>query len=317
MKIFHELKSNRYPNRMTLAGVVEAAVKTIQRDIDFMRDRMQMPIEYDRDRRGYYFTEPMEQFPLVQLTEAELVSVFVAQKALIQYKGTSFEAPLKSAFDKLISGSGGTFEISWEDLDASIAFRAPEALPPDTKIFQVVSEAVKLSKMLTFDYKKLESNIYEPRRLEPYQVLCFRNQWYCIGHDLDRDAMRTFVLFRMKKPHLGVEGFRKPLNFSAQKHFKNSFGIFSGSDGKPQKVLMRFDSTTAQHIRERVWHVSQEIQELSNGELELSVTVNSFVEIEAWIMSWGDHVQVLEPKELVNRLRDRARRMLSKYEATP
>lgn len=63
-----------------------------------MRYQMSVPIEFDFARGGYYFTKPMSELPLFQLTEAELVSVFVAQNALEAYKGTLFEQPLRTAF---------------------------------------------------------------------------------------------------------------------------------------------------------------------------------------------------------------------------
>jgi predicted DNA-binding transcriptional regulator YafY len=79
-KIFEAIKSGKYPGRDTLAADIEVVSKTIQRDIDFMRDRFQLPIEYSRGHKGYYFSEPIENFPFFQLSEHELVSLLVAQK---------------------------------------------------------------------------------------------------------------------------------------------------------------------------------------------------------------------------------------------
>ena len=94
-QIFQTLKANRHPNRQYLAREIEVTTKTIQRDIDFMRDRLNLPIAYNKAEGGYEFTEKIENFPMVELSEAELVSVYVAQKALSQYKGTPFEQPLR------------------------------------------------------------------------------------------------------------------------------------------------------------------------------------------------------------------------------
>lgn len=45
------------------------STKTIQRDIDFMRDRMGLPIDYSPQRYGFYYTEPVDAFPTLQITE--------------------------------------------------------------------------------------------------------------------------------------------------------------------------------------------------------------------------------------------------------
>src|ERR1700760_1200569 len=81
-EIFHAIKTGRFPNRTKLARSIEVTTKTIQRDLDYMRYQLGLPIEFDFAQGGYYFTKPMTDLPLFQLTESELVSIFVAQKAL-------------------------------------------------------------------------------------------------------------------------------------------------------------------------------------------------------------------------------------------
>jgi proteasome accessory factor B len=136
-EIFHAIKTGRYPNRTKLAQTIEVTTKTIQRDIDYMRYQMSVPIEFDFARGGYYFTRPITDLPLFQLTEAELVSVFVAQKALEAYKGTAFEQPLRTAFQKLQAATGSAnISVSWEDLDSAISFRRFSAYLPDATVFR-------------------------------------------------------------------------------------------------------------------------------------------------------------------------------------
>ena len=65
-----------------------------------MRDRRELPIDYDAHRHGYYFTRPVERFPEVPVTEKELFALCVAQKSIEQYHGTAFQQPLELAFQK-------------------------------------------------------------------------------------------------------------------------------------------------------------------------------------------------------------------------
>jgi proteasome accessory factor B len=129
-EIFHAIKTGRYPNRTQLARSIEVTTKTIQCDLDYMRYQLNLPIEFDYARGGYYFTKTVTDLPLFQLTESKLVSVFVAQKALEAYRGTPFEQPLRTAFQKLqaaASNPGVRVSISWEDLGSSISFRRVSA----------------------------------------------------------------------------------------------------------------------------------------------------------------------------------------------
>jgi predicted DNA-binding transcriptional regulator YafY len=301
-RIFHAIKAGDCPNRTGLAGDIEVTTKTIQRDIDFMRDRLNLPIAYNGERKGYEFTQPVESFPMVELSEAELISVFVAQKALMQYKGTPFEHPLRSAFNKLVSGLEGKITLSWDDLDSFISFRSFAIVPTDLKTFQVVSEAVRKSAVLEFEYKKLNASSSEKRIAEPYHLACIQNQWYCFAHDISRREMRTFVLARMRNAVGTAQTFTKSKRFSLTDHLKDSLGVFSGK-GR-HNIRIRFDKFAAQLVRERVWHHSQSIQELTGGEIEFTVTLSSLLEIEPWVLSWGEHAKVLGPSELLKRLRD-------------
>ena len=110
LRIHERLKSGSFPNCRQMAADLEVSTKTIQRDVDFMRDRLDLPIDFDWQKNGFHYTAPVENFPTVQVTERELVALFVAEKALAQYRGTPFEKPLHAAFEKFTSGlSDGKF----------------------------------------------------------------------------------------------------------------------------------------------------------------------------------------------------------------
>src|SRR6201997_1212067 len=161
-EIFHAIKTGRYPNRTKLAETIEVTTKTIQRDLDYMRYQMSVPIEFDFARGGYYFTRPITDLPLFQLTEAELVSVFVAQKALEAYRGTAFEQPLRTAFQKLQAATGSAnISVSWEDLVSAISFRHFEAYLPDAGIFAELAKAIRNEESVEFGYKKLDAKTFE------------------------------------------------------------------------------------------------------------------------------------------------------------
>src|SRR3984893_2199045 len=201
-EIFHAIKTGLFPNRTKLALSIEVTTKTIQRDLDYMRYQLGLPIEFDYARGGYYFTKPMTGLPLFQLTESELVSIFVAQKALEAYKGTAFEQPLRTAFQKLqaaTNNSPGTkVSISWEDLDAAISFRHFDAYLPDAKIFTDITKAIQNEEVVEFDYKKLDAKAYERRTVEPWHLACISGQWYLLGYDQIREARRIYILARMQ-----------------------------------------------------------------------------------------------------------------------
>lgn len=312
LRIHEQLKGNRMPNCSQLALDLEVATKTVQRDIEFMRDRMDLPIEFDFRRNGFRYTTPVENFPTVQVTEQELIALFVAEKSLAQYKGTPFEKPLHAAFEKLTEGLTDTVSFRWADLDSTLSFRSIGTTVADLELFEIVSRAVLRSQELEFSYHKLGGRSHEPRRVQGYHLGCIENQWYLFGFDLDRQQMRTFAIGRMKDVHLTGKKFVRPADFSLTKHLGDSFGVFS-ADGKPQEVRIRFDAFATRLVRERKWHASQKIKELAADEIELSLKLGNLTEIQRWVLSWGEHAQVVAPETLRAKVRKTAEMLVANY----
>src|SRR5215470_5562730 len=96
MRMHRLIQSGKFPNCRKLAEELEVCAKTIQRDIDFMRYRLQLPIEYDQLKFGFYYTAPVQAFPAMEMSEGELVALLIAEKALAQHRGTGFERPLRA-----------------------------------------------------------------------------------------------------------------------------------------------------------------------------------------------------------------------------
>lgn len=308
LRIHEKLKQDQFPNCTQLALDLEVATKTVMRDIDFMRDRMDLPIEFDFRRNGFHYTAPVENFPTVQVTEQELIALFVAEKALAQYKGTPFEKPLRAAFQKLTEGLTGTVSFRWSELDAAISFRSIGTTVADLELFETVSRAVLRSQELEFQYHKLAGRGHEPRRAQPYHVGCIENQWYLFAFDLDRQQMRTFALSRLKAVSLTGKKFVRPADFSVTKHLGDSFGVFKDGS-KPQEIRIRFDSFAGRLVRERKWHASQKIKELDGGDIELSLKLGNLAEIFRWVLSWGAHAKVLGPQTLKDMVQKEIRFM--------
>jgi predicted DNA-binding transcriptional regulator YafY len=313
MRMHQRLKAGRYPNCRKLADELEVSTKTVQRDIDFMRYRLGLPIEYDQLHFGFYYTEPVSSFPNVEISEGELVALYIGQKALAQYKGTSFEAPLSTAFRKITDGLRDTISVTWSDLDSAISFRNTGRSTADVHLFEQLSHAVFKRFEVRFDYKKPDSARYEQRYVQPYHLGSVENLWYLFAFDLDRGELRTFALPRIRNVRVSKTKFRRPLDFSIGQFLGESFGVFTKPTKTKHAIRVAFDAFAAPRIEERQWHPSQRIKQLRDGEIELSLTLGNLEEIERWILSWGNHAQVLAPPELKDRIASTARALVEAY----
>ena len=83
--------------------------------------------------------------------------------------------------------------------------------------------------------------------------------------------------------------------------------------GAETHVVIKFAPRIAPLIREVRWHSTQKLHTMSDGALRFEVTVAGLHEIGWWIMTWGDEAEVLEPKELRERVAATAERMVEVY----
>jgi proteasome accessory factor B len=311
MRIHERIRAGAYPNCRKLASELEVSPKTVQRDIDFMRDRLGLPIDYDQLRFGFYYTEAVANFPNIEVSQGEIIALFVARKALEQYRGTSFERSLRTAFQKITDTLRDKVDFQWGSLDSAISFRGLGTSVADLHLFEIVSKAVIESRELEFEYKKAKSPRYELRRVRPYHLACVSDQWYLFGFDLDRTQIRTYVLQRMRAVRRTGARFHRPADFSINKHLSDSFGVFSAHGH--YSVRVRFDALAGQIVSERQWHGSQKIKALPDGGVEMRLELGSLEEIERWILSWGKRARVLGPPELIQRIRATLRLLNAEY----
>ncbi len=229
MLVHAKLKAGDFPNCRKMAVELEVSPKTIQRDVDFMRDRLGLPIEYDQLQFGFFYSEPVTSFPSIEVSEGEIVALYVAQKALEQYEGTPYAKPLKTAFAKISEGLRETVSFTWSDVDEIVSFRSAGRSTADIELFEELSRAVLRQVEVEFDYKKLGGKGHQRRRVHPYHLGCVENLWYLFSFDTARSQLRTFALTRMRNLRVSKSRFRRPPDFSVGKLLEQSFGVYAAS----------------------------------------------------------------------------------------
>lgn len=311
LRIHDELRRGALVNCTTLVNALEVCRKTIVRDIAFMRDRLDLPIDYDAQIQAYRYTHPVNSFPTVQVTEGELLALLVARRALEQYRGTPFHRQLEIAFEKLAGGLRDKISFSPADELRAVSFKNMGVAKADLTAFNALSGAVLRLHEVEFDYRKPGDPKKKHRRVRPYHLAHRENLWYLVAYDLERKDTRTFALPRITDVIVTDVHFEKPDDFSAEKFFANALGVLGG-DGDFH-VVIRFKSEAADLVREREWHESQEMRELRDGGLELSLRLGALAEIERWVLGWGASAEVIKPAALREKIRVTATALAATY----
>jgi proteasome accessory factor B len=308
LRIHQTLQAGKFPNAVTLAREIEVATKTIHRDIEFMRDRLNLPIEFDRAHNGFHYTGEVGAFPTMQITEGEIFALVVAEKALQQYRGTSFEKPLLSAIKKMEQALPDTISLNLADIEQTISFRTRAEPILNLEIFEVLAKAVAQRQQLELHYRK-PGQPAEQRLVDAYHLANINGEWYLFAYDHARKDLRTFVPARIQSVQPTGKTFERTQKFSLEKRLRDSFGVHAGA-GKFE-VVIRFAPRAADYIREKKWHASQSLRELKDGGVELKMDLSSLAEVERWVLSWAGEAKVLKPAELAESVRAAARKQLA------
>jgi proteasome accessory factor B len=313
LRIHQAVQSGRYPNAVSLAADLEVSTKSIHRDLEFMRDRLELPLAYEAAHNGYHYTEEVGNFPTLQITEGELFALLVAEKALQQYRGTAFERPLVSAFKKMAASLPDTVSLNIAEWEQTISFRTRAEPILDLEIFDALSKAAGQRRQLRLTYRKPGQRATEERVVDPYHLANINGEWFLFAWCHLRHDIRTFVPARIQALEPTGRTFARPQKFSLEKRLRDSFGVQSGQGNF--QVVLQFNELVADYIREKKWHESQQLRELQNGGVELSLRLSSLAEVERWVLGWAGNARVLQPPELAASVVAAAQKILQNSSA--
>ncbi|MBI5799393.1 MAG: WYL domain-containing transcriptional regulator [Verrucomicrobia bacterium] len=312
MQRLHQLlHAGGYPNAVSLSVELEVTTKTVYRDVEFMRERLGLPIAFDVGRNGYHYTEEVAAFPTFQITEGELFALIVAEKALQQYRGTSFEKPLLSAIRKMEQALPDTISLNLADVEQTISFRTTAEPVVNLGVFEALAKATAARRQLEFSYRKPGQSSPDRRVVDPYHLANINGEWFLFAFDHGRRDVRTFAPARISEVRETGGSFVRSQKFSLEKRLRDSFGVHS-AEGEFD-VCIRFDASIADYIREKRWHASQISRELAEGGLEVRMKLSSLAEVERWVLAWAGRAVVLQPRELVASVREGARRLAERH----
>ena len=124
--------------------------------------------------------------------------------------------------------------------------------------------------------------------------------------------MRTFLIARASALQLSDKTFKTPDDFSVDDYLWSSFGIWSKSGH--HAIAIRIKSQLAEYVSENLWHPTQQVEALEGGDIIIRFELGSLEEISQWILSWGNLATVLEPPELRDLIKSKAKAIVELYD---
>jgi len=288
-----------------LARDLECVRRTIYRDLDALMYAGFPVVSERRDGRVYY--RFLESFKLdhVPFTPDEILALAFSEDLLQTLEGTVFHDSIHSALAKIRAGLGPELSSYLTRLTESI-----RVMPGPHKRYARASDTIRLlnnavlsQRTITIGYRTGRSGEERRRDLDPYKVWYRSGGLYVIGYDHRSSEIRTFSINRILTIDETNEPFEIREDFDFDSYTASAFGVIAQP---ATTVRIRFVTAWRAHVLEHIWHPSQELSELPDGGVELSMEVGASDELRNWVLSFGSGAEVLEPENL----RDDVRREL-------
>lgn len=180
--------------------------------------------------------------------------------------------------------------------------------------FHGILHAIKNNLQIHIFYQSYWSDTEVDRIVNPYLLKEFKNRWYLIGLDVEKQAIRTFALDRLKNLEITKKKFSNPVGEKPQNYYSNSFGIISKEEGQElETIILSFSEFQGKYIKSLPLHSSQKVLKDDENGLIISLKVYPTYDFIKEILSHGDTVKVLEPESLVDTIKNTLKQSLNQY----
>jgi predicted DNA-binding transcriptional regulator YafY len=315
--IHHQIKDGRHPNASSLARELRVSTKTVQRDLDYLRDELDAPIQFDRLENGYAYSRADYVLPFLPVDGNDLFSIGVAAQVMALFGGTPLARDLEACYERLAELMPPAVRLRPEILRDKIALRSLAPYRPvREEIWQAVAESMQRGVSLSIRYRHPGEAPGQARVLRPYAIVLSGRDWLAVAEDVAAGQIKTFYLSRMEDARLTGERYAIPKDFDADRYFRHTFGLFVGGE-KPFRFRVRFTKEAADEVREQRWHPQQAIEDLPGGEAILELPAVSIREAREFVLRYGKNARALDPPELVQDLRAQVASLSRAYAKPP
>lgn len=274
-----------------LADKFEVSVRTIYRDIDSISSAG-IPIYATQGKGGGI--EIADEFVLSKslLTENEKEQIMAALHGL--------ESTSKLYENELLTKLSALFKMkntNWIEVD----FTNWQNNKTRVEIFNDIKSAILNKNIISFSY--FSSNEEETkRRVKPIKLLFKGQDWYLYAFCLLRNDFRYFKLSRIKDLEtlpISFEDDYENVKLKKEMKYENTVHI-----------KVKFDRKVAFRVYDEL---SGNITEDKEGNLYTEIEIPNDYNLYNYIFSFGEGVEILEPKEIRMQIKEMINKMAQKY----
>jgi predicted DNA-binding transcriptional regulator YafY len=287
--------------RREIEEELEISHATFKRDIEYLRDRLNVPIVWSRERQAYVIDPDAElsELPGVWFSPAEIYALLEIEHLLGSLGsgllGRQFE-PLRARLGALLErGDRGHREIRRRIRVLALGTRRV-----NRDIFEALSLALLGRKRVQIRHQRRGDGGVTERVVSPQRLVHYRYNWYLDAWCHLRKDLRVFAVDAIRDARVSEEPARDVADDDLDRVLGAGYGIFAGAD--TQTAVLRFTPESARWVADEVWHSRQVGRIEADGGYVLELPYSQEPELVMDLLRHGAGVKVLAPPALRARV---------------
>jgi predicted DNA-binding transcriptional regulator YafY len=288
---------------------------TFKRDLEYLRDRMNAPIDYRREANGYVLARSADgeswQLPGLWFNASEIHALLTLEHLLETLQPGLLARqihPLKERSEKLL-GSG---DHSPSEVRKRIRLLPMAARKVDTQHFEIVATAVLARRRLVIRHYNRQTDERTERTISPQRLVHYRYNWYLDAWCHRKNVLRTFAVDAIESATLGTGHARNIPETTLDRVLAAGYGIFAGAH--VQHAVLQFTPVRARWVAHEIWHPEQKGSFQLDGSWILELPYSDERELVMEILKYGADVRVLAPGSLQRRVGEAHRAAAAQYD---
>ena len=313
-KIDQLLKDRKVVSFATFLEVLGTSRAGVKRDLEYMRERFNAPIDYDREQKGYRFGKPRSgpryELPGLWFNGTEVQALLTTLQLLTNLQPGLLDGQVKPVLDRL-RAILGTGDHSWEEVVKRMRIFLPERREGKAAHFSVIAAALlKRSRLWLRHYNRKEDRETE-REVSPQRLVHYRDNWYLDAYCHLREDLRSFAVDAIREAVLRENPAKEVRDAELDEYLGSGYGIFAGR--KVEWATLKFTPEAARWVSAQNWHPKQRARVEKDGAYILEIPYAEDHELVMEILKFGADVEVLAPEALRARVGDALRLAARRY----
>lgn len=314
-KIDQMLSARKVVPIQDFLGELGISLATFKRDLEYLRDRFNAPIIWDRDSGGYGYAQkhsagPAFTLPGMWFNASEAHALLLIQKLLKEiHPGLLSQhiEPLQARLKVLL----GSADHSADEVEKRFRMvHATKRVLP-VKHFETIATATLGRKRIKIQHYNRERDETVERLISPQQIVFYRDNWYVDAWCHLRQGIRSFSVDAISGAELTDDPAKEISKKELKDYFENGYGIFSGT--KVQWAKLKFTPARARWVANESWHPEQRAKFDQDGNYLLEVPYADDRELLMDVLRHGDEVEVIGPVVLRKRIKEVLSSAAGKY----